>query len=180
MKWNKPMFSHGLWCHSEEGQWGSDGLGTVDILVVPPSCEWNSFLHVIWLYFLFLNIYNPLIHPVWEILCEFPTPKADEGSRCRCPGRGPYSVLKRIGEVVYWVQLPPRGRKVGVHRDRLAPYRGSAAAALAPDSSKAMLTLEGEAGPQLSTSSPLAVPPAATPVLELQPLRLDSPVTVTL
>lgn len=27
------------------------------------------------------------------------------------------------GEVVYRVQLPPRGRKVTPHRDRLAPYR---------------------------------------------------------
>ncbi|KAK5933535.1 hypothetical protein CgunFtcFv8_014008 [Champsocephalus gunnari] len=35
-------------------------------------------------------------------------------------------VLERVGVVVYRVQLPPKGRKVGLHRDRLAPYRGVA------------------------------------------------------
>lgn len=47
----------------------------------------------------------------------------------RCPKLdshwvGPCSVLERVGEVVYRVQLPSRGRKVALHRDRLAPYRG--------------------------------------------------------
>ncbi|XP_025760781.1 uncharacterized protein LOC102083194 [Oreochromis niloticus] len=37
---------------------------------------------------------------------------------------GPCSVLERVGEVVYRVQLPPRGRKVVLHRDQMAPYRG--------------------------------------------------------
>ncbi|CAI5682530.1 unnamed protein product [Oreochromis niloticus] len=37
---------------------------------------------------------------------------------------GPCSILERVGEVVYRVQLPPRGRKVALHRDRMAPYRG--------------------------------------------------------
>ena len=49
----------------------------------------------------------------------------------RCPKLdsqwvGPCRVLERMGEVVYRVQLPPRGRKVALHRDRLAPYQGSA------------------------------------------------------
>ena len=49
----------------------------------------------------------------------------------RCPKLdsewvGPCRVLERLGEVVYRVQLPPRGRKVALHRDRLAPYRGIA------------------------------------------------------
>ncbi len=49
----------------------------------------------------------------------------------RCPKLdsdwvGPCRILGRIGEVVYRVQLPPRGRKVALHRDRLAPYRGTA------------------------------------------------------
>lgn len=49
----------------------------------------------------------------------------------RCPKLdsvwvGPCRVLERLGEVVYRVQLPPRGRKVALHRDRLAPYRGTA------------------------------------------------------
>jgi len=48
----------------------------------------------------------------------------------RCPKLdsewvGPCRVLERLGEVVYRVQLPPRGRKVALHRDRLAPYRGT-------------------------------------------------------
>lgn len=37
---------------------------------------------------------------------------------------GPRSVLESVGEVVYGVQLPPRGRRVVLHRDRLEPYRG--------------------------------------------------------
>ncbi|KAF7646704.1 hypothetical protein LDENG_00183660 [Lucifuga dentata] len=37
---------------------------------------------------------------------------------------GPCRVLERLGEVVYQVQLPSKGRKVVLHRDRLAPYRG--------------------------------------------------------
>lgn len=37
---------------------------------------------------------------------------------------GPCIILERLGEVVYRVQLPPRGRKVALHRDRLAPYKG--------------------------------------------------------
>lgn len=49
----------------------------------------------------------------------------------RCPKRdiqwvGPGRVLERLGEVVYRVQLPPSGRRVALHRDRLAPYRGNA------------------------------------------------------
>uniref|UniRef100_A0AAV2LKB0 ribonuclease H n=1 Tax=Knipowitschia caucasica TaxID=637954 RepID=A0AAV2LKB0_KNICA len=32
---------------------------------------------------------------------------------------------EQVGEVVYRVQVPPRGRKVVLHRDRLAPYRAT-------------------------------------------------------
>ncbi|CAI5653216.1 unnamed protein product [Oreochromis niloticus] len=51
----------------------------------------------------------------------------------RCPKLssdwvGPCKVLECLGEVVYRVQLPPRGRRVALHRDRLAPYRGAATA----------------------------------------------------
>ncbi|KAJ8353974.1 hypothetical protein SKAU_G00215410 [Synaphobranchus kaupii] len=58
--------------------------------------------------------------------------------RGRCPKldshwMGPCRVLERIGEVMYRVQLPPRGRKVALHRDRLAPYRGSACPAGTPE-----------------------------------------------
>ncbi|KAJ8006814.1 hypothetical protein DPEC_G00111130 [Dallia pectoralis] len=47
----------------------------------------------------------------------------------RCPKLdstwvGPCAVLERVGEVTYRVEIPPRNRKVVVHRDRLAPYRG--------------------------------------------------------
>lgn len=56
------------------------------------------------------------------------SPKRKRG---RCPKLdshwvGPCLVLERMGEVVYRVQLPSQGRKVALHRDRLAPYRGSA------------------------------------------------------
>ena len=37
---------------------------------------------------------------------------------------GPCQVLERLGEVVYRVQLPGKRKKVALHRDRLAPYRG--------------------------------------------------------
>ncbi|MGH0120359.1 UNVERIFIED_CONTAM: hypothetical protein FKN15_067744 [Acipenser sinensis] len=54
------------------------------------------------------------------------SPKRQRG---RCPKLdshwlGPCHVLERIGDVAYRVQLPPRGRKVVLHRDRLAPYLG--------------------------------------------------------
>ena len=49
----------------------------------------------------------------------------------RCPKldskwMGPCRVLERLSEVVYRIQLPLGGRKVALHRDRLAPYRGVA------------------------------------------------------
>ncbi|KAJ8016400.1 hypothetical protein DPEC_G00006830 [Dallia pectoralis] len=37
---------------------------------------------------------------------------------------GPCQILERLGEVVYRIQMPLRRRRVAVHRDRLAPYRG--------------------------------------------------------
>ncbi|XP_058864420.1 uncharacterized protein LOC131706752 [Acipenser ruthenus] len=54
------------------------------------------------------------------------SPKRQRG---RCPKLdshwlGPCHVLERIGDVAYRVQLPHRGRKVVLHRDRLAPYLG--------------------------------------------------------
>ena len=41
-----------------------------------------------------------------------------------CHSEGPCQVLERLGEVVYRVQLPGKRKKVALHRDRLAPYRG--------------------------------------------------------
>ena len=48
----------------------------------------------------------------------------------RCPKLdrkwvGPCYVVERVGEVVYRVRLAPRGRTVVLHRDRMAPYRGT-------------------------------------------------------
>lgn len=50
----------------------------------------------------------------------------------RCPKLdskwvGPCRVLERMGEVVYRVQMSLNGRKLALHRDRLAPYRSGAA-----------------------------------------------------
>lgn len=50
--------------------------------------------------------------------------------RGRCPKLdsdwvGPCYVVGRVSEVVYRVKLAPRGRTVVIHRDRMAPYRGS-------------------------------------------------------
>uniref|UniRef100_A0A3P9J3I3 Gypsy retrotransposon integrase-like protein 1 n=1 Tax=Oryzias latipes TaxID=8090 RepID=A0A3P9J3I3_ORYLA len=55
-------------------------------------------------------------------------PKRKKG-RCPkldCQWVGPCEVLEKLGEVVYRVELPPGGRRVTLHRDRLAPYRGDA------------------------------------------------------
>ena len=87
----------------------------------------------------------------------------------RCPKldsqwAGPCKVLERLGEVVYRVQLPSRGRKVALHRDRLAPYRGGAP-------SPASRT--PEAPPQPSPAGP--VPPAFSPLSSTPlPWPLDS------
>ncbi|KAL7841639.1 hypothetical protein SRHO_G00253300 [Serrasalmus rhombeus] len=54
------------------------------------------------------------------------SPKRKKG-RCPkldCHWVGPCEILEKLGEVVYRVQLPPQGRRVALHRDRLAPYRG--------------------------------------------------------
>ena len=65
---------------------------------------------------------------------------------------GPCKVLERLGEVVYRVQMPPRGRKVALHRDRLAPYRGGL--------------------PSPDTTAPVTSPPSpATQPVPCSPLR---------
>ncbi|KAJ8416327.1 hypothetical protein AAFF_G00356150 [Aldrovandia affinis] len=43
--------------------------------------------------------------------------------KLRSHWRGPGKVLQRLGEVVYRVRMPGRGREVVLHRDRLAPYQ---------------------------------------------------------
>ena len=56
------------------------------------------------------------------------TPKRKKGRSPKLDSHwdGPCRILERVGEVVYRIQVPPRGRKVVLHRDRLAPYRGNA------------------------------------------------------
>lgn len=53
-----------------------------------------------------------------------PRRKKGQCPKLDCYWVGPCEVLEELGEVVYRVQLPPRGRRVALHRDRLAPYRG--------------------------------------------------------
>lgn len=53
-----------------------------------------------------------------------PRKKKGRCPKLDCHWVGPCRVLERMGEVVYRVQRPVRGRKVALHRDRLAPYRG--------------------------------------------------------
>ena len=78
----------------------------------------------------------------------------------RCPKldsdwMGPCRVLERLGEVVYRVQLPPRGRKVALHRDRLAPYRGTATSSeLGPGARGAPDTVLTPQGPPTDSNTP--------------------------
>ena len=66
------------------------------------------------------------------------------------PWVGPCRVLERLGEVVYRLHLPPKGRRVALHRDRLAPYRGGAAP----------LAQGGPATPRCRPASSKPTPPA--------------------
>lgn len=75
----------------------------------------------------------------------------------RCPKLdshwvGPCRVLERVGEVVYRVHMTPGGRRVILHRDRLAPYQGmsspqsvrqEACSSTAPNSGSFTPTLSG-------------------------------------
>ncbi|KAK5921445.1 hypothetical protein CgunFtcFv8_025150 [Champsocephalus gunnari] len=108
----------------------------------------------------------------------------------RCPKLdsqwvGPCRVLERVGEVVYRVQLPPKGRKVVLHRDRLAPYRGVASPQAEPQGTSGPTAVpstpplrspgEQSSSPPSGTECPLIVSPPgpepATPVL-LTPVPL--------
>jgi hypothetical protein len=88
--------------------------------------------------------------------------------RGRCPKLdshwvGPCPILDKLGEVVYRVQLPPRGRKEILHRDRLAPYRGTATpervAVLPSQNSETQRGSEGVIGPADMASSGQQVTP---------------------
>ncbi len=39
--------------------------------------------------------------------------------------RGPYTVIKKINDLIYWIQLGPHAKPKVVHRNRLWLYRGS-------------------------------------------------------
>ncbi|CAL9691335.1 unnamed protein product [Knipowitschia caucasica] len=103
------------------------------------------------------------------------SPKRKKG-RCPkldCHWVGPCRVLEKLGEVVYRVQLPPRGRRVALHRDRLAPYMGDAHPQSRPVSTQRDKTV----GPQTLTVSPSTdtqMPPApkhVVPRLAVTPKR---------
>ena len=70
-------------------------------------------------------------------------------------------MMERLGEVVYRVQLSAKGRKVALHRDRLALYRGGS-------SSPAQRTSEAPEQPAPTCSPESAFPPSpvALPVAE--------------
>ena len=92
----------------------------------------------------------------------------------RCPKLdsewiGPCRVLERMGEVVYRVQLPPRGRRVALHRDRLAPYRGTATPQPAPASPAAPRT--GANGPRTRTPQCSGPGSPPNPILVSPPCR---------
>lgn len=69
------------------------------------------------------NVRSKGTHQPGELVWVY-TPKRKKG---HCPQLdshwdGPCRVLEWVGEVVYRVWVPPSGRRVALHRDRLAPY----------------------------------------------------------
>lgn len=74
---------------------------------------------------------------------------------------GPCYVVSRVGEVVYRVRLAPRGRTVVLHRDRMAPYKGSGQPAF---------TLSPTRAPR---GSPQLLPRHMPPIVEYHPEELD-------
>jgi hypothetical protein len=55
-----------------------------------------------------------------------PTYKKGKSPKLQSPWKGPYTIVTRINDVVYRIQRNPRSKKMVVHLDRLAPYRGTA------------------------------------------------------
>ena len=94
------------------------------------------------------------------------SPKRKKG---RCPKLdshwlGPCEVLEKLGEVVYRLQLPPRGRRVVLHRDRLAPYRGDARPPQRPGPSTPPQRNKTATPPDLMTASPITSPHSPPPL----------------
>jgi hypothetical protein len=51
------------------------------------------------------------------------TRKKGKSPKLQSPWEGPYTIVKRINDVVYRIQRNPRSKMMMVHLDRLAPYR---------------------------------------------------------
>ncbi|MGH0163345.1 UNVERIFIED_CONTAM: hypothetical protein FKN15_007529 [Acipenser sinensis] len=59
-------------------------------------------------------------HYVWE---GTPRQKQGRSPKLISAWEGPYPVLKRISDVVYWVQQEGPWRRMVLHQDCLVPYR---------------------------------------------------------
>lgn len=84
---------------------------------------------------------------------------------------GSCRVLEIVEEVVYRVQLPPRGRRVVLHRDRLASYRGHSHRSLLEE------CVENPASPaHMGSQDGLSFPPRSpTPEIAVTSVPMDSP-----
>ena len=60
---------------------------------------------------------------LWLVWVYNPVRKKGRSPKQDSHWEGPCTVLEKLPDVVYWVQLLWRGRVVVLHRDRLAPYR---------------------------------------------------------
>ena len=54
-----------------------------------------------------------------------PKPKPGKSSKLRCPGDGPWTIIKHINDVIYRIQKTPCSIPRVVHHDRLEWYEGS-------------------------------------------------------
>ncbi|MGH0123308.1 UNVERIFIED_CONTAM: hypothetical protein FKN15_067757 [Acipenser sinensis] len=77
-----------------------------------------------------VNTSSPEYIEVWQS-------RIRERTKGRCPKLeskwvGPCEVVERVGEVVYRIKMPPRGRHVVLHRDRMAPYLGRVSSVQTP------------------------------------------------
>ena len=54
-----------------------------------------------------------------------PTRKRRKSPVLQTCWEGPYNIITRINDVIYWIQRHPRAKMMVVHLDRLAPYLGT-------------------------------------------------------
>ena len=92
-----------------------------------------------------------------------------------CQWIGPCRVLEKIGEVVYRVQLPPRGRRVAIHRDRLCPYHGNATPPQIPVNPNIAAPQGAQSQSPGPSYPPSPNPPHQTPVRPSRPNRQRRP-----